>query len=462
MKSENENWNSDDNWGDESWLDQDFKLGSLLKFTIPTVLLMMFSSLYSAVDGYFVANFVSENAFASVNLVFPWTSAVIAIGLMLGTGGCAILSKQIGESNVDSASRNLSLLTLFTVVIGVLLTIVGTVFTEQIVEFLGATELLSKDATTYLRLLACFATPLLLQLASQMFFIADGRPMLGFGVGIVGGIANMILDFIFISQINMGVTGAALATGIGYSIPALTFLIYFARKNKQGLRFEMPKWNSKVIVYACFNGSSEMVTGLAGTITTFLFNIIILDIAGEMGVAAVGVIMYAQYLFQSAFLGFSQGVSPVISFNYGAKKPKRLRTVIKLSLIINLVAGIGIYILTLLTSDVVVGIYLEEGSEAFNLTKSGLILFALSFLPQGVNIFTSAMFTSLSDGKTSAFISFVRTLLLIVVFVLIFPQIIGENGIWLSVPFAEFVSIFISFLYIAKNKKNITTRGSYV
>lgn len=453
MYSQDENWSSDDNWGSENWLDQDFKLGSLLKFTIPTVMLMMFSSLYSAVDGYFVSNFVGQNAFASLNLIFPWTSAVIAVGLMLGTGGCAILSKQMGENNVDSAGRNLSLLTVFTIFIGILVTIIGITFTEQIVGFLGATELLSQDAIAYLKLLACFTTPLLLQLTSQMFFIADGRPMFGFGIGIFGGVINMILDYIFVAQMNMGISGASLATGIGYSIPALTFLIYFSRKNKKGLHFKIPKWDSKVIVGACLNGSSEMVTGLAGTITTFLFNIIILSITGEMGVAAVGVIMYAQYLFQSAFLGFSQGVSPVISFNYGAKKPERLRTVIKLSLLINLVAGIAIYLITLLASDVVVGIYLAEGSQVFNLTKSGLLLFALSFLPQGVNIFTSAMFTSFSDGKTSAFISFVRTLLLIVVFVLIFPQIIGENGIWLSVPFAEFISIIISFIFILKNRK---------
>lgn len=454
MNAERKNLNMEQEWEDESWLNQDFNLGSLLKFTMPTILLMMFSSLYTAVDGYFVSNYVSEHAFASVNLVFPWTSAVIAVGLMLGAGGCAILSKQMGERDVESAGRNLSLLTVFTLVIGISLTVIGTLFTKQIVGFLGATPLLFDNASVYLRLLACFATPLLLQLASQMFFIADGRPYFGFGVGIIGGVTNMILDYLLIVKLDMGVAGAAIATGIGYSIPALTFLIYFLRKNKQGLRFKIPKWNGKVIIDACINGSSEMVTGLAGTITTFLFNIIILDLAGEMGVAAVGVIMYAQYLFQSAFLGFSQGVSPIISYNYGAQKPKRLRTVIKLSVMINLVAGIGVYLVTLLASDTVVGMYLAEGSEAFDFTKAGLILFALSFLPQGVNIFTSAMFTSLSDGRTSALISFLRTLVLIVAFVLIFPRIIGAYGVWLSVPFAEFISIFISLscIYIKRKK----------
>ncbi|WP_105614606.1 MATE family efflux transporter [Vallitalea okinawensis] len=450
MYSENEKWSSEHDWGDDSWLDQDFKLRSLLLFTIPTVLLMMFSSLYSAVDGYFVANFINENAFASINLVFPWTSFVIAIGLMIGTGGCAILSRQMGEGNAELAGRNLSLITLFTIAVGLVLIFVGTVFTEQIIGFFGATDILAPYASTYLRTLAPFAPLLLLLLSSQMFFIADGRPYFGFMIGIVGGVTNMILDFVFIAKMNMGVAGAAFATGIGYTIPSITFLLYFARTKKKNLRFMLPKWNIKVLIQSCFFGSSQMVTGLAGTITTFLFNIIILGISGEMGVAAVGVIMYAQYLFQSAFLGFSQGVSPIISFNYGANKPKRLRTVIKLSLLINLTWGVVIYILTLLGSDFIVCMYLTEGSAAYDLTLSGLRLFALSFLPQGINIFASALFTALSNGKVAAIVSFIRTLFLIVLFVLIFPRIIGENGIWLSVPFAEAVTIFVSIFVISR------------
>lgn len=453
MYSENENWNSEHDWGDNSWLDQDFKLGSLLLFTVPTVLLMMFSSLYSAVDGYFVANFVNENAFASINLVFPWTSFVIAIGLMIGTGGCAILSRQMGEGNTELASRNLSLITLFTIAIGLVLAVIGTTYTEQIISFFGATDVLAPYALTYLQTLAFFAPLLLLLLTSQMFFIADGRPYFGFIIGIVGGVTNMILDFVFIANMDMGVAGAALATGIGYSIPSMTFLLYFSRTKKKNLRFMIPQWNPKFLTQSCFFGSSQMVTGLAGTITTFLFNIIILGISGEIGVAAVGVIMYAQYLFQSAFLGFSQGVSPVISFNYGANRPDRLRTVIRLSLLINLIWGIIIYILTQFGSNFIVGMYLADGSDAYNLTLSGLKLFALSFLPQGINIFASALFTALSNGKIAAIVSFIRTLFLIVLFVLIFPQIIGENGIWLSVPFAEVVTIFVSIFVISRYRK---------
>lgn len=450
---ENNNSKEGSEWDNNNWLDQDFKLKSLLLFTLPTILLMMFSSLHTAISGVFVSHFVSETAFASLNLVFPWTSAILAIGLMLGTGGCAILSKQMGENKLDEARENLSLLTLFAISIGVLISVIGLYNVDNIVSFLGATSLLEKNAVDYLNLFILFTPSLLLQLMAQMFFIADGKPFLGFIISIIGGLVTILLDYFFIVLINMGIQGAGLATGLGYSVPALIYLIYFARQNKKGLYFTKPKFNLQIIIKTCTNGSSEMVTNLAATITTFLFNIIIIKISGEMGVAAVGVIIYAQYLFQSAFIGYSQGVAPIIGYAFGAKKINRLKNIIKLSVRINIIGGVFMFLITLFLSNTVVGIYITENTDAFDLTKSGLMIFAISFLPQGINIFSSAMFTALSDGKTSAFISFMRTLFLIVVFVLIFPQIIGVNGIWLSIPFAEFVSILISMIFIIKFTK---------
>ncbi len=433
-------------------LNQDFNVFSLLKFTMPTVFLMMFASLYTAVDGFFISNFDSENAFASVNIVFPWTSTLLAVGLMLGSGGCAILSRQMGEQKTEQASRNLSQLTLFTILIGLILTAIGVLFAEPISVFLGATDILKEDAVVYLSVISCFAVPSLLQLCSQMFFIADGRPEFGFFIGTLGGITNIVLDYIFIAVFDMGVLGAALATGTGYSIPAITFLLYFARRKKTGLKFAKPKFDLSILVSTCFNGASEMVTGIAGSITAFLFNIIILDIAGETGVVAVGVVMYAQFLFQSAFLGFAQGVSPLISYNYGANKPDRLKFMLKTSIITNLVAGVCIYGFVLLSAGLISDIYLDKTSEAYELTKTGLIIFGISFIPQGVNIFASGMFTALSNGRISAMLSFFRTLLLIVVFVIVLPHIIGITGIWLAIPFAEIISIMISTFVFIKLK----------
>ncbi len=445
--------NTNYNEYDDNRLNQDYDFKALLKFTLPTMLLMMFTSLYSTIDGFFVANFVGENAYAALNLVFPWTLALLAIGLMIGTGGCAILSRQMGQNKVTLASNTLSQLTIFAIIIGLILSIIGTLNADHIVRFLGATDLLAKDAQTYLGTLALFAIPFLLQLSSQMFFIADGRPEFGFIVGTIGGVANIVLDFIFIAIFNLGIFGAALATGIGYSIPALTFLVYFLKREDNELRFKKFKFSFNTLLETCINGSSEMVTGLAGTITSFLFNITILNLVGEIGVVAVGVVSSCQFLFQSAYIGFSQGVSPLISYNYGANRYDRLKTLIRLSIIMNLIAGVIIYGITLVSAESLTSLYISPTSEAFNLTKTGLLIFAIAFIPQGFTLFASAMFTALSNGKVSAILSFIRTLVLIVIFILILPELFGVIGVWLAIPCAEAISVIISIITIKKYQK---------
>ncbi len=436
-------------------LDQDFNSKSLLKFTLPPICLMMFSSLYSVVDGLFVANFVGEFAFASLNLVFPWSSFIIAIGLLFGTGGCAILSRTMGEGNLEKAREHLSFLTIVTVLVGLLLTGIGMGFAEDLVRFFGATETLQADCVSYVQYLSAFAVASLLQFISQMFFLAEGKPNLGFGVGVLGGVVNMILDYVFIVLFAWGVKGAALATGIGYCVPAFCFLLYFSRHKNPRLFFAKPRWDGTVLLETLVNGSSEMVSNLAGTITTFLFNRTILIYAGEAGVVAVGVLIYAQFLFQSAFLGYAQGVSPIVGYAYGAKRHARMLSVIRYSLYINVFASVGVYLLLLCSTSGVVSIFLDGNSEAFPLTETALRLFALSFLPQGINIFASALFTACADGKTSAGLSFLRTCFFIVLFVQIVPLWFGVYGVWLSVPFAEAVSLPVSLCCIHQLQKKL-------
>lgn len=434
-------------------LNQKFSLLSLLKFSFPTVVLMMFFSLYTMVDGFFISNYVGEKAFASVNIVFPFVSAIIAVGTMIGAGGCAIIAKSLGEDDADTARKNLTLITVFALLLSVIIVVLGLSFTKEIVRFLGATDILARDSITYLRMLLFFVPFSILQMISQMFFPLNGKPELGLVVGVAGGITNMVLDYLFIVLLDMGIGGAALATGIGYSIPAIAYILYFAKKRKHELYFKKPKWNAKALLDTCTNGSSEMVTNLAGTVTTFLFNITILKFAGEKGVAAVGVIMYAQFILQSASLGYAQGVAPILGYAYGAENHSQLKVVVKLSCIINIAFSIITYVFTILWANLIAGLFVEKGSETFVITLFGLKLFALSFLFQSFNIFTSAMFTAFSNGKVSAFISLMRTFVLIVLFVLILPQFIGVTGVWLSVPLAEFFALFLSLFFILKGRK---------
>jgi putative MATE family efflux protein len=438
---------------EESRLNQDFSGYSLMKFTLPTIFLMMFSSLYNWVDGYFISNFVSEQAFAAANLTFPWISAILAVGLMIGSGGSAIIAKQLGEKKEHIANNTLSILAVFAVILGILFTVFGTIYLEDILNGLGVTDLLYEDAHIYLKTTMFFSIPLLLQLISQMFFVADGKPELGFKVGFIGGAVNIVLDYLFIIQLDLGIVGAILATGLGATIPALIFVVYFGRKNKQGLKFIFPKFEFNIIKNTCLNGSSEMISGLSTTVTALVLNLTILNIVGESGIVASGVISTAQYLLQSAFLGFSQGVSPIFSYNFGANQTNRLKKLLKLSLIINVIVGVLIFFSTLKLSRFIASVFIDPQSNAFEIAESGLNLLAIAFLFQGVNIFASALFTSLSNGKISALISFSRTFFFYLVFLLILPRFMAVDGIWLAIPFAEASSIIVSILCILKLKK---------
>lgn len=437
----------------EPIISQKFNTLSLLKFALPTTVMMMILSVYTMVDGIFVSNFIGENAFSAVNIIFPYSTVVLAIGIMFATGGNAIIAKQLGENKPKEANQNLSLIVLVGTLIGVVALIVGTVFTKQISALLGSTEQLNEYSNAYLFVLALFSPFSILQAFSQMLFVTAGKPNLGLITTTIGGLANILFDWLFIVIFDMGIAGAALGTGISYTIPGITFILYLMSNNNSVLKFEKPKWRYKVLLKTCANGSSELVSNLSNSVITLLFNLILLKYAGEQGVAAIGIILYTQFLLMSVFLGYSQGVAPIFSYAYGADDKAQLKKVFQISIIVIIVSSLAAFFLSMFCSSFLIRIFVKPESAVFSLAKQGFRLFSFSFIFMGINIFASSIFTSFSNGRVSATISFLRTFVFILISILLLPMIFDLNGVWLSVPCAELLAMIVSVIYLKKYKR---------
>lgn len=426
---------------------------SILKFTLPTIIMMIFMSLYQMIDAVFISNYVSTNALSAVNIVFPVISLLIGLAVMLGTGGNAIIAKNMGEGRFHQARSRFTLVVVIGIVIGLLSAAAGIFFIEDIVRLLGASEVLYQYCVDYL-LTLLFASPFaVLQLLFQSFFPAAGKPNLGLAAVAAGGVANIVLDYLFIVQFGWGVKGAAVATAIGYAIPAIYGLLYFTLKRDGMLYFVKPVWEAKVLLDSCLNGSSEMVTNLANGVTTFLFNMMMMRYLGEDGVAAITVILYVQFLLSAVYIGYSGGIAPVISYYYGCLDAASLRKLIKTSSIFIAINSILWYALSFLLKTPVTAIFVRPGSNVWQIVDEGWGLFALTYLLTGFNIFASAMFTAFSDGKRSALISFLRTFAFLSVCILGLPYLIGATGIWLAVPVAEALTLIVSAVCFLRNGK---------
>lgn len=434
-------------------LSKKFTFWSLLKFTTPTIIMMVFMSLYTMVDGIFVSRFVGTNALSAVNIVYPALNIVIAIGIMLATGGSAVIARKMGENKPDEAKENFTLIVAVGIIAGLFILIVGITFIKPIITMLGANEAIFQYCLEYGVILLLFTPFAILQMLFQYFFVTAGKPNVGLIVTLIGGAANIVLDYIFIVPMQMGIAGAAIATGIGFSIPAIFGLIYFYIHKKGAIHFVKPKLDWRALLDSCTNGSSEMITNLSVAITTFLFNIMMMKYVGADGVAAMTIVLYSQYLLTAVYLGYSSGIAPVISYNYGNENVSQLKKLFKTSMIFLAASSILIYILSRLLSTGIVAVFAKEGSEVYNIAKNGFTIFAFSYLFIGVNIFASALFTALSNGKVSAIISFMRTFVFIIGAILILPQQFGIDGIWLAVPVAEVLAVVISLLYIVKLRK---------
>ena len=426
---------------------------SVLKFTLPTIVMMMFMSFYTMIDGMFVSRLIGTSALSAVNIVYPLLNIVIALAIMLGTGGSAIIARRMGQGRTDEARAGFSLLVVVGIAIGFLILLVGILFLSPILRFLGANDAIYSYCYDYAVVLLAFVPFGVLQMMFQFFFVTAGKPQLGLISTIVGGVANIILDYAFIAIFDLGIAGAALATGIGFSVPALTGLIYFTANRKGTLYFVKPAFDLSVIAKSCTNGSSEMVTNLSAAITTFLFNIITMRYLGEDGVAAITIVLYAEYLFNAVFLGYSSGVAPMISYNYGNKNKLQMQRLFRLSYTFVACTSVLVFILSFFLSDVVVTFFAKPGSTVFLLAQNGFSLFSFGFLMMGLNIFTSALFTALSNGRVSAILSFFRSFLCLITSIFVLPQLLGINGIWLAVPVAEVFALAMAVFMVLGNRR---------
>ena len=425
---------------------------SLLKFALPTIIANLFMSVYMTVDGIFVANCVSTDALSAVNIVMPYVMIVLALGTMIGTGGSAVVSAQMGEGKHKEAKENFSFLCLICFVACVLVSILSFAFRKPLLYMLGANDAIFDYCVDYATPLFCVAPLALLGMALQSFFIAASKPGLGMTVSLIGGVVNIFLDWLFIAKLGWETTGAALATGIGYSVPGLAGVIYFFIARKGTLYFVKPKWRGKVLLKTVTNGSSEMVAMVSSGITTVMMNNIVMGIKGEDGVAAISILIYAMSLLTSIYMGYGLGVAPITSFNYGARNTDNLKKEHRINLLIIAVMSVGMYLLGLLLKEPLISIFADKGTDVFDMASNGYLLFSISFLYMGFNMYGSSFFTSLGDGKTSAIISFCRGLIFLSIALYGMSALFGLTGLWLAMPAAELFGIVLTVYYLRKLK----------
>lgn len=426
-----------------------FTFGSLLMFALPTTIMMVVMSLYTIIDGFFVSRFVGTNALSSINIVYPAINIILGLGVMLSSGSNAIVAKKMGEGKPEDARAAFTAIVYLNIGIGIAIALLGNIFAGPLVRVLGASDVLVSDCITYLRWQMGFAPAFMLQLLFQMYFITEGRPGVGLFLTLLAGITNAVLDYVLIVPLGLGIAGAAIATVTGYLIPAVIGLIYFGISRK-ALWLVKPGLSLAEFKETCLNGSSEMVTNLSSGIITFLFNLLMMRYAGEDGVAAITIIQYSQFMLNALYMGFAQGVSPVISYNYGCRNDRQMKQVFRSSLIFIGVTSLAVFAVAQFGGPYIVSVFAQHGTAVYDLARHGFMIFAFGYLFSGINIFSSALFTALSDGKVSAIISFVRTLVLIVACLLIMPLFLGLDGVWLAIPVAETGGFFLCLWFLKK------------
>ena len=438
----------------ESVLDREWRAGSLLRFALPTIFMMVFMGLYTVADTIFAARFVNTDALSSINIVCPVIHVTVGLGTMLATGGNAIISRNLGAGKERAAREAFTLLIIVGAATGVLIFLCGTVWIDPLIYALGASGRLFPYCKEYLMALLPFLPANILQTLFSNLFVTAGRPGLGFGLSILSGAANILLDYLFMVPCGLGVRGAALGTGFGCLIPTAAGLVCFSR-NKGPLSFTRPNWNWAVIRETCFNGSSEMVSQLADAVTTFLFNRAMMDLLGEDGVAAVTIMIYAQFLLNACHTGYAIGVAPIIGFHYGKGDRVRQKKVFSVSMrFVGAASGL-VFALSRFGGPYAVRLFAGEGAAVCQIAADGLAIFSYSFLFCGLNIFTSAMFTALSNGKLSAALSFLRTFGLLSGGILLLPRLWGVNGVWLAVPVAEGIMFVLSVICLTRFHKRL-------
>lgn len=424
-----------------------------MEFVLPSIVMMIFTSVYGVVDGLFVSNYAGKAAFAAVNLIMPVPVMLGALGFMLGTGGSAIVAKTLGEGKKGLANQYFSMLTAVAFIGAALLAVIGVVLMRPLAVLLGADGEMLGYCVTYGRIILISLPFFALQNIFQSFLVTAERPSLGLKVTIAAGVTNMVLDFLFVGVLHLGVVGAGTATVISEIVGGCVPLIYFLRPNTSLLRLQRPKIVWRILGHACANGSSELMSNISMSLVNMLYNIQLMRFAGENGVAAYGTIMYVNFFFVAVFIGYSIGTAPVVGFHYGAQNHEELRNVFRKSLRLILYAGIAMTILGLLLSGVLAQVFVGYDSELMELTKRGFRIYCSAFLIMGFNIYGSAFFTALGNGLISALISFLRTLVFQVLAVLLLPVFLGLDGIWLAIVAAELLALAVTGSLLAGRRK---------
>ena len=434
-------------------LSDHFNYSRILRFTLPSITMMLFSSLYVIVDGLFVSNIVGSDALASVNIVMPATLVIGAFGFMLGMGGNAQVAKTLGEGKRHRADQYFTLIILSILILGTVLSLLCILFIEPLCYLLGASERLIDYCVDYGRIILFGGIIFMLQVAFQTFFVTAEKPTLGLVFTVAAGVTNMILDYVFIALLDMGIEGAAWATTCGYAVGGVIPVFYFLLPTSGLLHFAKPVFDLKMLLYSAVNGSSEMVANLSSSLTTFLYNYQMMRLAGEDGVAAITVILYITFIFVSITMGFSFGIAPVIGYHYGAGHHEELKNLFRRCLKILTVVSVTMFVVAELTAGPLTNIFCGDNEKLRAMTTFGFHIYAFSFLLCGYNIFGSGFFTALCNGKISAAISFMRTLVMEAGMILLLPLLIGIIGIWLAVPVTEMATLLVVIFFLIKNHK---------
>ena len=434
-------------------ISEHFNYRKLIRFTIPTIAMMIFTSIYGVVDGIFVSNCVGSEAFAAVNMIMPALMILGSFGFMIGTGGSALVSKTLGEGKEKKANEIFSMLIAVIIVLGMALAIIGILLVRHISIWLGADSEMLEYCVIYGRILLLGDVPFMLQNAFQSFLVVAERPQMGLKISITAGVTNMILDFILVYLFRWGVVGAAVATVLSQILGSVIPLVYFMSNNSSQLRLVRFHFDGSALMKSCTNGSSEMLTNLSMSLVSMLYNFQLMKFAGSDGVAAYGIIMYVSFIFSGTYIGYSIGAAPIVSYHYGAGNRDELKNLFKKSLVLMSLTSVILTLAAEMTAGILAGVFVSYDDKLLAMTKLAIQMYSISYLFNCINVFASAFFTALNDGAVSALISFLRTLAFQVVMIFLLPALLGLEGIWLAIVAAEFFALLVSIVCFVKNGK---------
>lgn len=434
-------------------LSDHFNYSKLLRYAFPSVIMLVFTSIYGVVDGFFVSNFVGKTPFSAVNFIMPFLMILGAAGFMFGTGGSALISQAMGEGREEKANHLFSLIVYTSFICGVILAVLGIIFIRPIAAALGARGQLLEDSIIYGRIILLAIPAYVLQYEFQCLFATAEKPALGLYVTIAAGFTNTILDALFVAVFPFGLEGAAAATAISQCVGGIVPLVYFARQNNSRLRLGKTAFDRSALTKTCINGSSELMSNISMSVVSMLYNAQLLKYAGADGVAAYGVLMYVSFIFQGVFIGYSVGTAPIVGYHYGAGNRQELKNLLKKSLILTGIFAVIMFAAAFALAKPLALIFVSYDKELLNMTVHAFSIFSFSFLCSGFAIYGSSFFTALGDGLPSAAISFLRTLVFQTLAVLILPLFLKLNGIWISIVCAEAMALIVTALFLRLKRK---------